>query len=76
MSAHLGRFGGRHDVDVDRPSHELVGASKTRFELCVDWPHMWRPGHAVTVRTTDECTFTGSVLAVSEATKKVLIELL
>ena len=75
MSAHLGRFGGHHDVEVDRHSSTLVGLASTRFDLSVDWPHMWRPGHAVTVRTLDNRTYEGAVLAVSVATKKVLIEL-
>lgn len=75
MSSRLSASGGWHDVDVDKSSCELVGAAQTRFELDVDWPHMWRTGHAVTIRTTDGHKYTGEVLSVSESTKKVLIEL-
>ena len=70
-----GRTVGRHAIDIVESAGDIVLRSFVTVEHSVAWPHMWHPGDPVTATLADGLTCPGVVLAVSEETAKVLIQL-
>lgn len=66
----------RHRIDVPERAADLVRRTHALIEHAVAWPHLWHSGDRVEVTLADGGTYPGAVLSVSDATQKVLIELL